>query len=107
MSGHATLRQNFGFISFGLQFETISKIATAFSDKIGIWSHFEKPKQEFETDISYRTKQMIKPDYSIIGRSNGNGLPNISEVTIIPRKGLITPSQDEEEAEEFGNRYGS
>ena len=89
------------------QFETWYKIATAFNDKIGIWSHFEMPKREFSADISYRTKQIIKTDHSVIGRSQGVCLSNISKETTVLRKGLIPPDQNSEEAEEFGNRFGS
>ena len=84
-------------------YKTIYKIATAFSDKIGIWSHFEKSKRDFDADISYRTKKIIKSDQSINGRSNGQCVQNNSEVTIVPRKGLIPPHQMEEETDEFGN----
>ena len=87
--------------------ETLYKIATAFNDKIGIWSHFEMPKREFSADISYRTKQIFKTDHSIIGRSQGVCISNISNETTVPRQGLIPPTQMSEEAEEFGNRFGS
>ena len=65
------------------------------------------PKREFSADISYRTKQIIKTDHSVIGRSQGVCLSTISKETTVLRKGLIPPDQMSEEAEEFGNRFGS